>query len=93
MNKYILACGVISLSIAGCDAVSKLVDTGDLFSLGVIPAQGFSDVNSPDYGAVKVFLGKDGGMTSALSMLEIDSKRLIISKHGNFVLVVWNHCI
>ena len=79
MNKYILAGGALSLSLLGCEVVSKLVDTGELFSLGVIPAQGFADVNSPNYGAVKIFLGKDGGMNSALGMLEIESDSSVVT--------------
>jgi hypothetical protein len=81
MNRNVVFGGLLAVSIGGCSVVSKFTGDEGLFSLGVIPQQGFSNSTSPDYGLVKLFVGKDdgSGLSSALSLLEIESDSSIIS--------------
>ncbi|HHO53111.1 MAG TPA: VWA domain-containing protein [Deltaproteobacteria bacterium] len=59
MRRSTMVLGLgLALGLAGCDAVSQLLATlADLDLLGIIPAEGFSDPASEDYGKVKLALG------------------------------------
>src|SRR5687768_1410178 len=53
---------VIGLSlcttVAGCEVISQVLSAmGQIDLLGVIPAEGYSDPSSPDYGKVKLAIG------------------------------------
>jgi hypothetical protein len=58
-RKLTFALGLsLCATLTGCEVLSQVLSTiGQLDLLGVIPADGFSDPGSPDYGKVKLALG------------------------------------
>jgi len=61
-TKLAICLGLSTLAVAGCDQVFEelLAAFADLNILGVMPADGYSDPNSADYGRVKMALGGEG---------------------------------
>ncbi len=58
-SKLAICLGLSTLALTGCDEIFEQILTAfaDLNVLGVMPAQGYSDPASPDYGKVVMALG------------------------------------
>ena len=76
LKNIVCSLGVM-LGVTGCSVLGQLAADGNLFSLGAIPASGFSDVTSSDYGKVTIYLGQDGGavFNDFLSLVELESEQ------------------
>jgi len=79
-SKQVLFGAVLACGLGGCEVLSKLATESNLFSIGAIPLDGFSDVNSADYGGVTIYLGQEdiSFLTNTFLELESDQSEVLL---------------